>query len=105
MGLITDQIARIWSEMRASARYRWPAIVLAWLLCLLGWFLVLTIPDRYETRAQVYVNSSSILKPLLQGIAVSTDTGNAADVVRRALLARPNLERVATRTGLLQRAH
>jgi polysaccharide chain length determinant protein (PEP-CTERM system associated) len=104
MGLLTDQLERVWGEVRASNRFRWPAIAVVWVLCLLGWFFVLTIPDRYETRAQVYVNSASILKPLLQGIAVSTDTQNAADVVRRALLSRPNLERVAAKTNLLARA-
>jgi len=104
MGLVTDQLERVWGEVRASNRFRWPAVAVVWVLCLLGWFFVLTIPDRYETKAQVYVNSDSILKPLLQGIAVSTDTQNAAEVMRRALLSRPNLETVARKTNLLARA-
>lgn len=104
MGMVTDQLEKVWAEVRGSVRFRWPAVLIAWAICIAGWFLVLTIPDRYETRAQVYVNSGSVLKPLLQGIAIATNTENAADVVRRALLSRENLERVVQKTDLAKRA-
>jgi protein tyrosine kinase modulator len=99
-----EQLDKVLAELQGALRYRWHALIVTWVLCLIGWFVVYTLPDRYETRAQIYVDTSSILKPLLQNIAVSPNTENAADLVRRALLARPTLEKVADNTGLLQRA-
>jgi polysaccharide chain length determinant protein (PEP-CTERM system associated) len=102
--VLTEQLPQIWNEVRSSIRYKWTALLVAIVVCGLGWTAVLMLPDQYESRAQVYVTSDTILKPLLQGIAISTDTGSAADVVRRALLARPNIERVANEVKLLERA-
>ena len=102
--MVTEQISAIWNDVRSSTRYRWIALQVAVAVCLLGWTVVLLMPDRYESKAQIFVTSDTILKPLLQGIAVSTDTGSAADIVRRALLARPNIERVARENGMLDRA-
>lgn len=102
--MFTEQLSAIWNDVRSSTRYRWIALQVALVVCVLGWFVVLLLPDRYESKAQIFVTSDTILKPLLQGIAVSTDTGSAADIVRRALLARPNIERVARENGMLDRA-
>ncbi|HTU67456.1 MAG TPA: XrtA system polysaccharide chain length determinant [Steroidobacteraceae bacterium] len=99
-----EQLDKILADLQGALRYKWHALIVAWVVCLIGWFVIFTLPDRYETRAQIYVDTSSILKPLLQNIAVSPNTENAADLVRRALLARPTLEKVADTTGLIQRA-
>lgn len=99
-----QQLEKILADLRGAARFRWHALVVAWVLCLLGWFGVFILPDRFETRAQIYVDTTSILRPLLQNIAVSPSTESAADLVRRALLARPTLEKVADSTGFSQRA-
>ncbi|MBK7250041.1 MAG: hypothetical protein IPI06_03895 [Gammaproteobacteria bacterium] len=99
-----EQVEQLLAEARASWRFRWPAIVTAWIVGISGAIVVLMLPDRYESRAQVYVDTTSILKPLLQGIAVSPSVENSADVVRRAMLSRPNLERVSRKAGLLVRA-
>jgi polysaccharide chain length determinant protein (PEP-CTERM system associated) len=99
-----EQIETLLAEIRASWRFRWHAIAAAWIIGIAGAVTVLLLPDRYESMAQVYVDTASILKPLLQGIAVSPNVENSVDVVRRAMLARPNLERVARKEGLLLRA-
>jgi polysaccharide chain length determinant protein (PEP-CTERM system associated) len=99
-----EQLDKILAELKGAWRFRWHALVVTWVVCLIGWFVIYTLPDRYETRAQIYVDTSSILKTFLQNIAVSPNTESAADVVRRALLARPTLEKVADTTGLIQRA-
>jgi polysaccharide chain length determinant protein (PEP-CTERM system associated) len=100
-----EQLDKVLAELKGAWRYRWHALIVTWVVCLIGWFVIFTLPDRYETRAQIYVDTSSILKTFLQNIAVSPNTDAAADVVRRALLARPTLEKVADSTGLIQRAN
>ncbi len=71
------------------------------LLSLIGWISVIVMPHKYEVTARVYVDTRSMLKPLLKGIAVdSTVTESTAEIMKRTLLSRPNLELVARKTGL-----
>lgn len=87
-------------HLRSARRFRGYGLAAAAVLLMLGAGMALLMPDRYEARAQVYVNTQSVLAPLLQGIAVAPDTGNQAQLVRRAMISRPVLEAVAEKTGL-----
>lgn len=98
-----DLIEAVLAELRASWRFRWVAIGIAWAVAIIAWSVVFLMPDKYEARAQIYVDSTSILKPLLQGLAVTSNTEDESNVVRRVLLARPNLEEVARKTDLVLR--
>jgi polysaccharide chain length determinant protein (PEP-CTERM system associated) len=82
-------------------RFRWPAIGLAWLLCAAGWAIVFIQPDVHRASARVYVDTQSVLRPLLQGLAVNTDAMVAANMMSRVLISRPNLERLIDDAGLM----
>lgn len=90
--------------LRGIWRYRWIAMATAWGLAIVGWAVVWIIPDKYESRARVYVDTESVLKPLLAGLAVSTDVMPEVNMMSTVLLSRPNLERVARETDLYLRA-
>jgi polysaccharide chain length determinant protein (PEP-CTERM system associated) len=95
---------QIYSEVRSALRYRWTALLVASISFIAATLLLYATPEKFESRAQIYVDTKSILRPLLEGLAVSPDTDAQADVVRRALLARPTLTRVAEKSGLMLRA-
>ena len=100
-----EQIEALLSAIRSTWRFRWMALGVAWLVAILGTVLVLALPNKYQSRAQIYVDTRSVLRPLLQGLAVSPQTQDQTDVVRRALLARPSLDQVARKVGLYKRTH
>lgn len=80
---------------------RWFALTIAGIFSIIGWVVVITAPDRFEVTTNVYVDTRSMLRPLLKGIAVESDVTNAAaKVMQRTLLSRPNLETVVKQTGL-----
>ncbi len=54
-------------------RYRWAALAVAWLLSIVTWGLVYMLPDRYEASAQVFVDTDTVLRPLLNGLSVEKD--------------------------------
>jgi polysaccharide chain length determinant protein (PEP-CTERM system associated) len=58
------------------------------------------LPDVYEATATVYVDTSSILRPLLKTSIVPTDVTTRLQYVRQAVLGREYLERVASANGL-----
>jgi polysaccharide chain length determinant protein (PEP-CTERM system associated) len=79
---------------------RWSILSVAWLVCLGGWLMVATLPNRYTSDAQVYVDTESILGPLMQGIAVTQNIDRQVDMMRRTLLSRPNVEQLVQMTNL-----
>jgi polysaccharide chain length determinant protein (PEP-CTERM system associated) len=100
---LRDTLDHVVTEARSGWRFRWPAMACAWALCVLGWVAVLLIPARYETTARVFVDTTSVLRPLLEGLAVTPSTTNEVEMVRLALLGRPRLEKIIDETGLASR--
>ena len=102
---LRELISLVLDELRGAWRFRWWALAVAWLVCLVGWPVVLSIPNTYEASARVYVDTRSILRPLLEGLAIDPDVASGLDLVRTALLSRPQIEQVARKTDLDLRAH
>lgn len=97
-------LARIIEEAQRMWQFRWIGLLCAWLIASAGWLTVRMMPDTYHAGACVYVNTESVLKPLLQGLTVPTDPRDQVKLMARALLSRPHLEAVAKETGLDARA-
>jgi polysaccharide chain length determinant protein (PEP-CTERM system associated) len=85
---ILEQIRGIW-------RFRWTALLAAWIVCLLGWLVVLAMPDTYSAWARVFIDTRTRLSQVTQGIAVESNIASQAAAVREALLGGPELEKVA----------
>jgi protein tyrosine kinase modulator len=101
---MNEAVQKLLAILRSAWRFRWSALVCAWIIALAGWAAVLLMPGRYDTEARVYVDTSSLLRPLLEGLTVAPNTTNQIDMVRQALLGRPQLERVVDSTGLKEQA-
>ena len=56
--------------LKAIGKYRWYAVVITWTVALIGWAVILRLPNQYEASARVYVDTQSILKPLLSGMTI-----------------------------------
>ena len=95
-----ELIAEVLTQIRAVWHRRWLALGIAWLFCLFAWATILMLPDRYQARASVFVDTSTVLKPVLEGLAIGDDPQAQLLLVREALLARPNLEIVAHKSKL-----
>lgn len=81
--------------------HRKMAISCAIILCIAGWIGTSFIPDKYAVEAKVYMDSKTVLEPLLKGIAVdNTVRDDTAMLMRRTLLTRPNLIAVARAVDL-----
>ncbi len=99
-----DIISQLSGYLRAMWRYRWYALAVAWLVSLVGWAVVFTMPNRYEASARIYVDTKSILGPLMQGLAVQPNLDQQVGMIARTLITRPNLEKVLRNSDLDIRA-
>src|SRR6185437_4825404 len=84
-------------------RYRWIAMAVAWGVCLVAWSVVLFLPDKYEASARVFVDPSTALKPVIQGLAIEQDVNAELNLVRQTLMSRPHLQKILRDTGLAPR--
>jgi polysaccharide chain length determinant protein (PEP-CTERM system associated) len=82
------------SHLKAIWRYRWYAVVFTWIIALGGWIAVYLTPDRYEASARVYVDTQSMLRPLLSGLAVQPNIDQMVTMMSRTLVSRLNVEKV-----------
>ncbi|MCG5501050.1 XrtA system polysaccharide chain length determinant [Ectothiorhodospira lacustris] len=98
-------ISQILGYLRDIWRYRWVVLVVAWVVSLAGWLHVSQIPDQYRSSAQVHVDTDSMLRPLLRGLAVDTNVSQRVAFMTRTMLTGPNLEEVARATDLHLQAH
>jgi len=95
---------RIIEELRGTWRFRLYALLAAWAVCLVGWAVVFVLPDMYESKARMFVDTRTALGPVLTGLTIQQDVNAQLNFVRQSLLSRPQLERVARETDLDLRA-
>jgi polysaccharide chain length determinant protein (PEP-CTERM system associated) len=82
------------SILRGMWKYRWPAVLSAWVAAVVGVVIVFKIPDQYEASARIYVDTQSILKPLMAGLTVQPNVEQQVSMLSRTLISRPNVEKL-----------
>ncbi len=98
---MNEQIQQLRSYVRMVWPYRWQALAASALVCAGGWTYVYSLPNQFEVTAKIFIDTRSMLRPLLQGLAVNNRVlEDSALLMRQTLLTRPNLEEVARRTDL-----
>jgi polysaccharide chain length determinant protein (PEP-CTERM system associated) len=82
-------------QIRGAWRFRGTAMLVAWVVCVLGWLIVLALPDTYSAHARVYVDTRTRLSQVTTGIGIDSNLAAQAEEVRQALLGGPQLQKVA----------
>jgi len=90
---VIDYLKGIWIKRRYI-------MISTWLICPIGWYFITTLPDVYKSEARVYVDTQSLLRPLLRGLTVETNPNTQIQLMVKTLLSRPNLERISRMTDL-----
>lgn len=93
-------LTQVLGYLRGTWRFRWLTLAIAWVVSIGGWAYVAEIPNEYRASARVYVDTRSVLQPLLRGLAVGSDINQRLNMMTRLLLTRPNLEKVARATDM-----
>src|SRR3546814_12235497 len=88
--LVFDELNGLWKR-------RWIVLLVTWLVALPGWLVVASMPSIYQSTTRIYVDTFSVLQPLLRGIAIKSDHNTHVPLMKQTLLRRPNLVAVATK--------
>ena len=65
-----------------------------------GVAVVFRVPEKYEASARVYVDTQSLLRPVMAGLAIQPNLDQQVALMSRTLITRPNVERLVQLTGL-----
>lgn len=76
--------------------YRWIGLGVAWAVAAIGATIVMLLPQRFEAQARIFVNTASILKPLMQGMTVQPDDAGRINLLSKVVVSRPNVEKLIT---------
>ncbi len=98
MGLVAD-------ELRGAARYRWPAMILAWCVCAIGWSVVFFVPNKYEASARVFIDTRAAMSPVTAGLAVQEDMAAYLSFARESLVGEASLMDIMRLPGLGDKTH
>jgi polysaccharide chain length determinant protein (PEP-CTERM system associated) len=86
--------------LRGMWHRRWYGLAVAWVAVIVGAVWVFRLPDLYEAQARVYVDTQSMLRPLMQGMTVNPDAGQQTAILSRTLLSRPNVAKIIRKSDL-----
>lgn len=90
-----DEIIRqVLAILKGMWRHRWLGVMVAWVVGIIGVVVVYRIPDKYEASARIYVDTQSILKPLMAGLAIEPNLDQQIMILSRTMISRPNVEKL-----------
>lgn len=89
-----EQISEILYYVKGALKYKWMAIILAWIICVCGWLFVLAMPNKYASEAKVHVETRTMLQPLLQGMTIQSDVRGLLRVMQLLMFTKSNLEQI-----------
>jgi len=95
-----ELFARLSAIAKGMWRFRWLSVAVAWLVGVIGMIVVFEIPDQFEATARIYVDTQSILKPLMSGLAVQPNVEQQVVMLSRTLISRPNIEKLVRMADL-----
>ena len=95
------ELAGAQDQLRGLWRFKWAALIVAWVVALLAWAVVFMIPNKYEAKAKIFVNTGTTLSQATKGISLSDDIAAQIQQVSDVLLSTPQLRKVANETNLM----
>ena len=67
---------------------------------IVGMAVVYRIPEKYEASARVYVDTQSLLRPVMAGLAIQPNLDQQVALISRTLISRPNVEKLVRMADL-----
>jgi polysaccharide chain length determinant protein (PEP-CTERM system associated) len=93
-------IAELLGQARRVWKYRWLGLLAAWLVGVVGMVVSFALPNLFAAQARIYVDTQSILKPLMSGLAVQPNVDEQVKMLSRTLISRPNVEKLVRMADL-----
>ena len=91
---MNDIVLKISQIASAIWLRRWIALAVAWPVAIVAAVGISFMSDRYEASAKIFVDTQTVLKPLMNGLAFQPDIDQQVSMLAKTLISRPNVERL-----------
>jgi polysaccharide chain length determinant protein (PEP-CTERM system associated) len=95
-----ELLQRALAHLRAMWHRRWIGLAAAWIAAIIGVAVVFRIPEKFEASARVYVDTQSLLRPVMSGLAIQPNLDQQVALMSRTLISRPNVEKLVRMADL-----
>jgi len=95
-----ELVKQVSTILRGMWKYRYLGVVVSWVVALGGAAFIFTMQDRYEASARVYVDTQTILRPLMAGLTVQPNLDQQVALLSRTLISRPTVEKLVRMADL-----
>ncbi len=89
-----DALRQFQVALTVVQQRRWLGVAVAWVVAILAAGAVVVMQDRYQASAKVFVDTQTVLKPLMTGLAFQPDVDQQVGILAKTLISRPNMERL-----------
>lgn len=95
-----ELIQQVTTYLRGMWQRRWLGLAAAWIAAIVGVTVAMRIPERHEASARVYVDTQSLLRPLMAGLSIQPNIEQQVALISRTLISRPNVEKLVRMADL-----
>jgi polysaccharide chain length determinant protein (PEP-CTERM system associated) len=89
MEAFVEGARRVW---KIAIRRRWLALGVSAIAAAASVAVLQKVPDRYQASARIYVDTQTVLKPLMTGLTFQPDIDQQVAMLARTLISRANVE-------------
>ncbi len=89
---VEDFVEKAKWVVRIVAKRRWLALGVAAGAAIVSGMGIMTVPDRYQASARIYVDTQTVLRPLMAGLVYQPNIDEQVRMLARTLISQPNVE-------------
>ena len=89
-----QELSEVYFYLKGTLKYKRIAIFLALFICMGAWAYVFMMPNKFESKAKVHIDSATMLRPLMRGMVIDPDIGALIRIIQQLMFTRPNLEKI-----------
>ncbi len=95
-----ELLQRALVNLRAMWHRRWIGLAAAWIFAIVAVAIAFRVPEKFEASARVYVDTQSLLRPVMAGLAIQPNLDQQVALMSRTLISRPNVEKLVRMADL-----
>lgn len=89
-----QDLSEVYFYLKGTLKYKRVAIVLALFVCTCAWVYVFFMPNKFESKAKVHIDSATVIRPLMRGMVIEPDISALIRIIQQLMFTRPNLEKI-----------
>lgn len=89
-----QDLSEVYFYVKGTLKYKRLAIMFALVVCVGAWSYIFLMPDKFESRAKVHIDSATVIRPLMRGMVIEPDISALIRIIQQLMFTRPNLEKI-----------